>query len=242
MSQEKIANKQEKIVTMFDDIAKTYDVANRVLSFGVDKGWRKEACNRTFDLYQNQPIDLILDVACGTGDMCEYWDKIAKERALTITSITGVDPSVGMLEEAKKKGLNADFITGEAKALPTDTQSVDILSISYGLRNVVDRKEGLSEFHRVLKQEGLLVILEFTKLPKQKLSAKVRDFYMKRILPTVGGLLSKNFDAYSYLPNSIDDFLTTPKLTQELEEIGFKMEVVKGNSMDISTLFIARKV
>ena len=227
---------------MFDDIAKTYDVANRVLSFGVDKGWRKEACNLTFDRYPLSEIDHVVDVACGTGDMCEYWDKIAKSRDVSIQNIVGIDPSVGMLEEAKKKNLPAEFLVGEAKDLPFKEGHADILSISYGLRNVVDRKEGLSEFHRVLKKDGLLVILEFTKLPKQKLSAKVRDFYMKRILPVVGGFLSKNYNAYNYLPNSIDDFLTTEKLVSELEEIGFKMEVVKGNSMDISTLFIARKV
>ncbi len=227
---------------MFDDIAKTYDVANRVLSFGIDKSWRKEACDLTFDKLAKQKIDSILDVACGTGDMCEFWDKIAKERDITIDKIIGIDPSVGMLREAKKKGLNADFIEGQAKDLPCKENRADILSISYGLRNVVDRKEGLTEFHRVLKPDGLLVILEFTKLPKQKLSAKVRDFYMKRILPLVGGFLSKNYNAYNYLPDSIDDFLTTENLTQELEEVGFKIEVVKGNAMDISTLFIARKI
>ncbi len=227
---------------MFDDIAKTYDVANRVLSFGIDKSWRKEACNLTFDRLKSEKIDAVLDVACGTGDMCEYWDKIAKERGIMIEKITGIDPSVGMLEEAKKKGLNATFIEGEAKDIPCKENRSDILSISYGLRNVVDRMEGLREFHRVLKPGGLLVILEFTKLPKKKLSAKIRDFYMKKILPLIGGLLSKNYNAYNYLPNSIDDFLTTQNLTAELKEVGFEIEVVKGNAMDISTLFIARKI
>jgi demethylmenaquinone methyltransferase/2-methoxy-6-polyprenyl-1,4-benzoquinol methylase len=235
-------NKQEKIVTMFDDIAKTYDVANRVLSFGIDKSWRKEACDLAFDAYEKEHLDSILDIACGTGDMCEFWDKIAKERAIKIDKITGIDPSVGMLEEAKKKGLNANFIVGEAKDLPCKENHSDILSISYGLRNVVDRKEGLREFHRVLKPKGLLVILEFTKLPKQSFIAKIRDFYMKRILPLVGGFLSKNYNAYNYLPNSIDDFLTTENLTNELKEVGFEIVVVKGNAMDISTLFIARKI
>ena len=227
---------------MFDDIAKTYDVANRILSFGIDKSWRKEACNLTYDKLGTMKIDSILDVACGTGDMCEFWDKIATDRDITIDKITGIDPSVGMLEEAKKKGLKADFIEGQAKDLPCKENRADILSISYGLRNVVDRKEGLTEFHRVLKPDGLLVILEFTKLPKQKISAKVRDFYMKKVLPLVGGFLSKNYNAYTYLPDSIDDFLTTENLTQELQEVGFKIEVVKGNAMDISTLFIARKI
>lgn len=234
-------DRQKKIVTMFDDIAKTYDVANRVLSFGVDKSWRREACEKSFDTYAKEGIDFILDVACGTGDMCEYWDRFAKKREIEIGKIVGADPSVGMLEQAKKKGLNAEFIKAEAKDLPVHDSSVDILSISYGLRNVVDRMEGLKEFHRVLKPEGLLVILEFTKLQNRSLAHIARDLYMKRILPLIGGLLSKNYHAYSYLPNSIDGFLTKEHLIAELEEVGFEIEEAKGYSLDISTLFIARK-
>ncbi len=234
-------NQQEKIVSMFDNIAGTYDIANRVLSFGVDKGWRKEACEKTFDHYNRQKIDMILDVACGTGDMCDYWDKRAAKRGITIGEIYGADPSSGMLNVAREKGLNAKFVQAEAKDLPVKDDSVDILSISYGLRNVVDRKEGLAEFYRVLKPGGMLVILEFTRLQKQTLPSRVRDFYMKKVLPVVGGLLSKNFDAYSYLPNSIEGFLTKEKLIEELAETGFELKEAKGYSMDISTLFIAQK-
>jgi len=234
-------NKQEKIVSMFDEIAKTYDVANRVLSFGVDKSWRRDACNKVFDYLDKDHLQNIVDVACGTGDMCEYWDKIAKEKGIKIDTITGVDPSVGMLEEAKKKNLNATFLKAEAKSLPFEDSICDIVSISYGLRNVVDRKEALYEFNRILKSGGYLVILEFTKLPKQNFIAKIRDFYMKKILPFVGGVLSKNFDAYSYLPNSIEDFLTADKLKEELKSSGFEIVEIKGYSMDISTLFIAKK-
>ncbi len=234
-------NKQEKIVTMFDDIAKTYDITNRVLSLGIDRTWRKEACEKCFAYLQKPEIEAIIDMACGTGDMCEYWDKIAQEKGIKVNSIIGIDPSVGMLEEAQKKGLNATFIQGEAKDIPKQNESADILSISYGLRNVVDRLEGLREFHRVLKSGGYLVILEFTKLPKQTLTARIRDFYMKRVLPFVGGILSRNFNAYTYLPNSIESFLTTDKLIEELKEVGFEIVEVKGYSMDISTLFIAKK-
>jgi demethylmenaquinone methyltransferase/2-methoxy-6-polyprenyl-1,4-benzoquinol methylase len=226
---------------MFDEIAKSYDLANRVLSFGIDKSWRKEACQKSFDYIGKDSIDTIIDMACGTGDMCEYWDKIAKQNSINIGKIIGIDPSIGMLEEAKKKNLNASFIQGEAKDIPANDKSSDIISISYGLRNVVDRKEAIEEFFRVLKNGGYLVILEFTKLPKKSISSKVRDFYMKRVLPLVGGFLSKNFNAYNYLPNSIEEFLTTKKLIQELEESGFKIVETKGYSMDISTLFIARK-
>ncbi|HHD84220.1 MAG TPA: bifunctional demethylmenaquinone methyltransferase/2-methoxy-6-polyprenyl-1,4-benzoquinol methylase UbiE [Campylobacteraceae bacterium] len=234
-------NQQEKIVSMFDNIAGTYDVANRVLSFGVDKGWRKEACEKTFDHYGKEKIDMILDVACGTGDMCDYWDKFARKKGITIREIYGADPSSGMLGVAEEKGLNANFIQAEAKDLPVKDNAVDILSISYGLRNVVDRKEGLAEFYRVLKPGGMLVILEFTKLQKKSLPSIARDFYMKKILPIIGGLLSKNFDAYNYLPNSIEGFLTRERLIEELGETGFLLKEAQGYSMDISTLFIAQK-
>ena len=235
-------NKQKKIVTMFDEIAKTYDLANRVLSFGVDTIWRKKACDLTFGYYGKKEIDLIADVACGTGDMCIYWDKRAKNANIDIKNIIGIDPSQGMLEEAKNKDINAKFIKGEAKDLPLENESVDIVSISYGLRNVVDRIEGLNEFNRVLKKGGMLVILEFTKLQKATLMSKIRDFYMKKILPFVGGLLSKNYEAYNYLPNSIEGFLTKEKLIKELESCGFEVLKAKGYSMDISTLFIAKKI
>jgi len=234
-------NKQEKIVSMFNDISKTYDVANRVLSFGVDRKWREIACEKTFKLYAKEHIPTILDVACGTGDMCENWDKFAKKDGITIEKIIGADPSTGMLEQAKNKNLNAEFVEAGAKDLPFKDESVDILSISYGLRNVVDREQGLTEFHRVLKKDGILVILEFTKLRKQNIMGIFRDFYMKRILPLIGGLLSKNFGAYNYLPNSIDGFLTKEDLVAELEETGFSIIEAKGYSLDISTLFIARK-
>jgi len=226
---------------MFDEIASTYDVANRVLSFGVDKSWRKDACDKTYNYYNNKDIELILDVACGTGDMCEFWDKRAKNSSINIQKIVGADPSVGMLEKAKEKNLNAEFVVAEAKNLPFEDASVDILSISYGLRNVMDREEGLREFHRVLKPDGLLVILEFTKLQKASFASQARDFYMKKILPVVGGVLSKNKDAYNYLPNSIEGFLTKEMLVKELEDIGFNLKEATGYSMDISTLFIAQK-
>ncbi len=234
-------NKQKKIVSMFDEIAKTYDISNRVLSFGIDKSWRRDACERTFQILNKQEIESIIDVACGTGDMCEYWDKIAKQKNLYIKEIIGADPSSGMLEVAKKKSLNATYVIAEAKDLPFKDNKADILSISYGLRNVVDRKEALKEFYRVLKEGGLLVILEFTKLKNENFISKFRDFYMKKILPIVGGVLSKNFSAYKYLPNSIDNFLTKEGLIDELEKIGFQIETTKGYSMDISTLIIARK-
>jgi len=235
-------DKQKKIVSMFDEIAPTYDVANRVLSFGVDKSWRKKACDKTYKLYSKDDISLVVDVACGTGDMCEYWLKRASLNDIKLHSVIGIDPSVKMLEQAKTKKIDATFKEGEAKNLPIEDEAADIVSISYGLRNVVDRVEGLKEFNRILKKDGMLVILEFTKLENETAMSKIRDFYMKKVLPVIGGILSKNYEAYNYLPNSIENFLTREKLVSELKECGFEVLVAKGFSMDISTLFIAKKI
>ena len=233
-------NRQEKIVEMFDDIAPTYDKANRVLSMGIDIQWRKKACSETFKRY-NQPIDLIVDVACGTGDMMNYWDKQAKKSNTDVKKIIGVDPSVGMVDVGKEKFPNFEFIISEATSLPLENESVDILSISYGIRNVVKREEAFREFARVIKPGGYVVILEFTKDDKKGLLFGIKDFYMNKVLPKIGGFISKNREAYEYLPNSIEGFLTSNMLRSELDRAGFTTEFSKSFSMDISTLIIAKK-
>lgn len=233
--------KQEKIIKMFDEIAPTYDKANRILSMGIDISWRKTACEMAFKKYNKNEIDLILDIACGTGDMMMFWDKFAKEQNIKVKKILGIDPSVGMLEVGKTKLRDFEFKVGEASNLPLKDEVADILSISYGIRNVIKRKDAFSEFRRVLKKDGLVVILEFTKDDKKGLFYGARNFYLNKILPKIGGFISKNKAAYEYLPNSIDGFLTSDLLTNELKELDFEIEFTKGFSMDISTLIIARK-
>lgn len=224
---------------MFNDIAKTYDLANRVLSLGIDVRWRKKACDLVLKNQKN--IELIVDVACGTGDMMGHWEKQGLKNRVKIENIVGVDPSVKMMEVGKAKFSQFDFLKAEATKLPFSNESVDIISISYGIRNVLKRKEALEEFYRVLKPNGHVVILEFTKSEKSGLLYSLRDFYMKHILPFIGGIISKNKEAYTYLPNSIDGFLSTKKLCHELEQTGFKMKFCQGFCIDISTLFIAKK-
>ena len=233
--------KQEKIVTMFDDIASTYDLANRVLSFGIDKQWRKKGCNKAYDILNVKEITQITDVATGTGDLLLYWKDIAKTREITVNQFVGIDPSVGMLKVAKTKVNFATFIEGKAQQLPLDDASTDIISISYGIRNVVDRVEALEEFYRALKPNGIVVILEFTKQEREGVINKVVDFGMKKVLPKIGGFISKNYEAYQYLPESIEAFLTTKMLEEELEKTGFKMQYTKSFSMGISTLLVAQK-
>ena len=241
MAQEHKDN-QEDIVKMFNDIAKTYDLANRILSMGVDKTWRRGACNLAYSLYGKTHLTRIVDVACGTGDLMIDWENIAKSNGIEVDDIVGVDPSVGMMEVGKTKIPHRNFIEAGAEDMPLENESADFISISYGIRNVVKRKEGLLEFARVLKKGGLCVILEFTKNDKNNFLAKLTKFYMNNLMPYIGGLVSKNKDAYRYLPESIESFITTKQMCEELRSVGLEPIFVKGYSLDISTTFIARKI
>ncbi len=244
MGIEKLENnqeKQDKIVHMFDDIASTYDKANRVLSMGIDIQWRKKGCDKAFEILGKKELGQITDVSTGTGDLIIYWKEQAAKNGVSIDKYVGIDPSVGMLEVARGKVDFAEFIEGKAQELPIDDESTDVISISYGIRNVVDRVEALQEFNRALKPEGLVVILEFTKQERSGIIDKIVDFGMKNVLPRVGGFISKNYEAYKYLPESIEEFLTTEMLSKELEMAGFEMKYTKSFSMGISTLLVAQK-
>ncbi len=233
--------KQEKIVSMFDNIAPTYDTANRVMSMGVDKSWRRKACDLAYGFYAKDSIDKIVDVACGTGDMMDFWKKRSEVNGIAVGEIVGVDPSQGMVAVAREKFPKFNYHKAKATEIPLQDESAEILSITYGIRNVVEREAALKEFNRVLKQGGLVVILEFMKNENPSFLGKIRDFYMNKILPKVGGFISKNLEAYEYLPNSIEDFSTVENMKKELESAGFEIVYAKSFSMDISTLLIARK-
>jgi len=234
--------KQKNIVSMFDSIATTYDKANRILSFGIDIIWRKKACNAAYDILNQHKLEKIVDVACGTGDMMHYWEKQAVDKRVKVANIIGIDPSEGMVDVGRKKYPHLEFEIAPATQLPLEDASVDIISISYGIRNVIERELALAEFHRVLKPKGLVVILEFTKDNEENFVSKIRDFYLKKVLPQLGGFISKNREAYQYLPDSIDDFATTQMLEDELKNIGFEIKASKAFSFNISTMIIAQKI
>lgn len=232
---------QNKIIEMFNGIAPTYDKANRVMSLGLDTQWRKDAVAAALSKYINKDV-AIADIACGTGDMMGLWSERAKGYNANLTHLVGIDPSSGMLEVAKQKYPKFEFIQADAGNTTLSDKSMDIVSISYGIRNVVERVKALEEFNRVLKVGGYVVVLEFTKPGKTGIMAKLRDFYVSKILPKIGETISKNKEAYEYLPSSIDDFLDTPSFKRELENAGFTVEMAKSYSFDVSTLVLARKV
>ncbi|WP_267523701.1 bifunctional demethylmenaquinone methyltransferase/2-methoxy-6-polyprenyl-1,4-benzoquinol methylase UbiE [Campylobacter sp. MG1] len=228
--------KQEKIVQMFNEIAPSYDKANKILSFGIDSQWRKFSVDKIKE-YLNFNNELkVVDVACGTGDMCYLLKEISNAKVI------GVDPSVGMLDIAKKRFNDVEFKVGYANKLPFEDCSIDLITISYGFRNVVEKDEALKEFYRVLKPNANLLILEFFRRENNGFIAKCRDFYLKKILPIIGGILSKNKAAYEYLPNSIDEFYSNDEFKHKLNEKSFKLEFFKSFSYGVCSLFIARKV
>ncbi|GAA7232977.1 bifunctional demethylmenaquinone methyltransferase/2-methoxy-6-polyprenyl-1,4-benzoquinol methylase UbiE [Helicobacter pylori] len=235
--------KQEKIINMFDDIANSYDQANRLMSFGLDVKWRQRACEHAFLFLENKKALRLVDVACGTGDMLVAWQKSALHCNIEFKECLGIDPSNNMLALAEKKLENkASFIQAQAKDLQgVGNNSVDILSIAYGLRNIVERQEALKEFFRVLKPRGVLVILEFLKKDNPTWLDKISGFYTNKVLPLVGGAISKNYGAYSYLPQSIEGFLSLEGLKNELKNAGFEIVRTEDSIAQISTTMLVKK-
>jgi len=228
---------QKKIVEMFDSIAPKYDIANRVLSLGIDKKWRKEAIEEALKNIIEENIK-ILDVACGTGDMIDIWLNSVKNKSI---EICGLDPSKGMLEIAKKRFPKIKFYNAYATEIPCKDNSIDVISISFGIRNVLEIEKALREFNRVLKKNGKLLILEFVKAKEERSFRKCIDFYTKKFLPKIGGIITKNKEAYEYLPKSIENFYTVDELCDLLEKSNFEIKKVKLFNFSQVAMIIAQK-
>jgi demethylmenaquinone methyltransferase/2-methoxy-6-polyprenyl-1,4-benzoquinol methylase len=195
------SSKRERVEDMFDRIAPKYDLLNKVLSVGIDKGWRKKM---VAELKPLQPKKM-LDIATGTADVAIACMKLDPEQ------ITGIDISALMLAEGQKKieGLGfAKQITlqqADSESLPFADNTFDAITVAFGVRNFQNLDKGLSEMLRVLKPNGKVVILEFSQ-PEKFPIKQFYNFYSKYILPTVGQLVSKERAAYEYLPESVAVF------------------------------------
>ncbi len=227
-------NKKELVRKMFDDISPHYDFLNHFLSLGIDIYWRKIFI-RKLNIENDTKV---LDVACGTGDVCF---EILKHHSV---SVIGLDLSSNMINLAnqkagKKNQDNITFLQGDAENLPFDSHSVDYLTISYGFRNISNYDTALSEFYRVLKPGGILGILEFSK-PKSKLFGSIFRLYFHHILPRIGSLFSRS-DAYRYLPESVDFFPTHHDICQKIIYSGFERAEIHDLTFGISTIFIGFK-
>ena len=229
-------SKKEQVTKMFDAISNEYDGLNRVISFGIDVKWR----NKVVDIVGKTNPDSILDIATGTGDLAI---NLAKTKAL---KIIGLDISDGMLEVGRKKieklQLNntIEMVLADSEKMPFEENSFDAITVAFGVRNFENLERGLAEFFRVLKPDGVVIILEFSK-PRYFPMKQFYLFYFFKILPFIGRLVSKDSSAYSYLPESVMAFPDDQKFLSVLQNTGFSKTSQKRLTFGIATIYIAQK-
>ena len=220
----------------FSRIADRYDLANRILSFGLDILWRKTLLRELKSL--NPSPDRFLDIACGSGDILRF----AKEFFPKGVRFFGLDPCGKMLDIAQKRvGKYCCLVRGKAENLPFKSGVFDIITVAFGVRNFEDRKKGLREIFRTLKGGGILGILEFSPPENGNSLEHLGWYYTKRVVPLLGGLITGNREAYNYLASSIERFPIPQKLLKELEKIGFKPLRVRKFKPSPAVLYILQK-
>lgn len=228
---------QEKVTEMFDHISNTYDRVNSILSLGLHKSWRNQLIQRL----PKQNNLYLLDIATGTGDV--LIQSLKKQKA---SMGVGVDLAQKMLDLGEKKlkkqnpSLNAQFKVANAESLPFKDAIFDATTISFGIRNVENPLNALKEMYRVIKPGGRCLVLEFS-LPKNKLIQKLHLFYLRNILPKVGGFFSKSSNSYVYLNQTIEVFPYSHDFLALMRQAGFSVPKQKPLTLGVATLYWADK-
>lgn len=230
-------SKKEQVEAMFDHIAPRYDLLNRVLSMGIDKGWRRRAIRV---LAETNP-KLVLDVATGTGDLAiEIVQRTKAEK------VVGLDLSREMLQVGKekigKRGLHGriEMVHGDSEHITYPDNTFDAISVAFGVRNFEHLEEGLSEMHRVLKPGGKLVVLEFSQ-PYGFPFRQIFQLYFKYILPQIGRIASSDPAAYGYLYRSVQAFPEGNAFVDILQANGFKNSQCTPLTLGVCSLYTGEK-
>ncbi len=225
-------SKREKVKNIFDSIAYRYDFLNHLLSFGVDKYWRRKALK----LSRLNEDSIVLDVACGTGDFA------IQARKYNVKQIFGADFSRNMLKLFKQKSewINGNTVQMAAEYIPLKNNSITNITVAFGVRNFYDIQKGFKSFYNVLSEKGKATILEF-RMPENKMFREFYKFYFKKILPLIGGMISKNKAAYEYLPNSVEEFDEKINLEELLLSSGFSEVKIYPLTFGIVNVTIATK-
>ncbi len=231
-------SKKEQVEQMFDNIAPTYDKLNHIMSLNIDRVWRR----RVMRIVRRSKAHKIMDVATGTGDLA-----IAMAKRVDRTQILGVDLSEEMLAVARRKvekqGLEERIMLekGDAENLAmVGTESIDAATVAFGVRNFENIERGLSEIYRTLKPGGKLVVLEFS-MPKNRIVRWVYSQYAHRLLPRIGGMISKDKQAYTYLPDSVEELPSPERFAEILRGVGFKSVKTRSQSFGIAYIYDATK-
>ena len=233
---ESVLSKKEQIALMFNNISVGYDGLNRIISFGIDKKWRR----KVLGIVEASNPKTILDIATGTGDLAILMAQLNADK------IIGLDISTGMLEVGKKKigilGLSdkIEMMVGDSEKMDFADDNFDAITVAFGIRNFEHLEVGLKEILRVLKPNGVFVILE-TSNPTTFPCKQGYSFYTKNILPLIGKLFSKDKVAYEYLAESASVFPFGETLNNILRKIGFTDVVAKPQTFGVATIYSASK-
>lgn len=225
-------NKKQKVQRIFDSISHRYDFLNHFLSAGIDFYWRK----KSLKLSKINSDSILLDVACGTGDFSISANKLG------VNKIFGADLSINMLKGFQKKSKLAqgNVVQSVAEHLPFKDESFNNITVAFGVRNFYNISEAFISFHRVLRDKGIVTILEF-RLPKNFVIKKLYSFYFNNILPIIGKIFSKDNEAYSYLPESVNEFEEKIDLPLLLYKANFKNIKKYSLTFGIVQVVIAEK-
>lgn len=223
------------IKQMFAGIAGRYDLANHLLSLGIDYCWRRKLVSEVKACRPKSVVDL----ATGSGDVA-FALKKSLDNSVIIKGIDFCEPMLAKAEEKKsqnKEFKNIEFILGDILHLPLEDNSVDALTIAFGIRNLEDRAKGLKEMRRVLsKPNGVLIILEFTQTPPWL--RPLYTLYIKYILPKLAAIITGESKAYHYLAGSIESFPSKKLISEQIAEAGFKN--IKSQALSFSIVAIHR--
>ncbi len=229
--------KKEEVREMFDNIAPKYDLLNHTLSMSIDRVWRRRVVG---EVRRAKP-GRILDVATGTGDLA-----IAMARRIRDVQVLGVDLSEQMLAVARRKiearGLDGRIVLdrGDAERLAVADASVDVATVAFGVRNFGDLGAGLRELARTIKPGGKVVILEFSR-PRNRVFRALYEFYSYKILPRIGGLVSRDKRAYEYLPASVGEFPAPEEFMEMMARAGFRNCRARSQSFGIAQIYIGER-
>lgn len=226
-------SKTEQVAEMFDNIAPAYDRLNHLLSFDIDKLWRRKAIQKLRHLHPER----ILDVATGTGDFA-----IQTYKHIHPTEMVAIDISEGMLQQARAKaeGLGISFRRADCMELPFADGCFDVVTVAFGVRNFEHLDQGLCEMQRVLRKDGRLLVLELSE-PTTFPLKQLYQWYSKAILPNIGRFVSHDKEAYKYLPRSIKAFPKAVQVRRILLDDGFSKVNIHRLTGGICTLYEAVK-
>lgn len=231
-------SKKEQVEEMFDNIAPNYDRLNHILSLNIDRIWRR----RVMRIVRRSKARRIMDLATGTGDLA-----IAMAKRVDRTQILGVDLSEEMLAVARakiqKQGLEERIMLekGDAENLTMVADgSLDAVTVAFGVRNFENMERGLSEIYRTLRAGGKLVVLEFS-MPRNRLIRWIYSQYAHRLLPRIGAVISKDKRAYTYLPDSVEEFPAPERFAEIVRSVGFSSVRLRSQSFGIAYIYDATK-